>query len=205
MTAKERMLIAMQRGKPDRVPCAPDISTMIPERLTGKPTWEIEMNQDPPLWRAYIEAVKYFGIDGWFIYGTLDWKTNSKIEITSEVTSRTDDRIVSRQRWNTPAGEMTGETTYFVADSASPTEKIIKSIKDDWEKIGYLYPDILDADNSGFEQMRTELGELGALGMSVGYPGFQQWFTLVQGGIEELSYTYMDNPELIEESASHGA
>ena len=189
----------MSGGQPDRVPCAPDISTMIPERLTGKPTWEIEMNQNPPLWRAYIEAVKHFGIDGWFIYGTLDYKTDSKVTTRSEITSRSAERIVNRYWMDTPAGQLTGETTSFIADSSSPTEKIVKNIKDDFEKIKYLYPEILGADNSTFEQMRSELGELGALGISIGYPGFQQWFTQVQGGLEALTYAYMDYPELIEE------
>lgn len=199
MTAKERMLIAMTGGKADRVPCAPDISTMIPQRLTGKPFWEIEMNQNPPLWRAYIDAVKRFGIDGWFIYGYLDWKTDGRVNHRSEIISRTDERTIVRYWYDTPAGEMTGETTFFAADSASPSEKPIKNIKEDWEKIKYLYPEILDADTSVLEQMRAELGDLGALGVSVSYPGFQNWFTLVQNGLEGLSYAYMDYPELIEE------
>lgn len=199
MTSKERMLIAMTNGKADRVPCAPDISTMIPQRLTGKPFWEIEMNQNPPLWRTYIDAVKHFGIDGWFIYGYLEWKTDGKVTSRTEIVSQTDERVIVRYWYDTPAGEMTGETTYFSADSASPTEKPIKNIKQDWEKIKYLYPNILDADSSVLQQMRAELGELGALGVTVCYPGFQNWFTLVNDGLEGLSYTYMDNPEIIEE------
>ncbi len=65
MTGRERMLLAMRNGQPDRVPCAPDMSNMIPCRLTGKPFWDIYLYQDPPLWQAYMDAVEYFGIDGW--------------------------------------------------------------------------------------------------------------------------------------------
>lgn len=65
MTARERMLTAMRNRQPDRIPVAPDISNMIPCRLTGKPFWDIYLYQDPPLWRAYMAAVDYFGIDGW--------------------------------------------------------------------------------------------------------------------------------------------
>ncbi len=65
MTGRERMLIAMRNGQPDRVPCAPDMSNMIPCRLTGKPFWDIYLYQDPPLWQAYMDAVEYFGTDGW--------------------------------------------------------------------------------------------------------------------------------------------
>jgi hypothetical protein len=63
------------------------------QRLTGKHFWEIEMNQDPPLWRAYIDAVKHFGIDGWFIYGGLEELSytyqelgKSILEVSSSIT-----------------------------------------------------------------------------------------------------------------------
>ena len=68
MTSKERMLITMRHGIPDRVPVAPDISNMIPARLTGKPFWDIYLYQDPPLWKAYIDAVKLLGLDGFLDY-----------------------------------------------------------------------------------------------------------------------------------------
>jgi uroporphyrinogen decarboxylase len=55
----------MKGGQPDCVPVAPDMSNMIPCRLTGKPFWDIYLYEDPPLWRAYIDAVKHFGHDGW--------------------------------------------------------------------------------------------------------------------------------------------
>ena len=64
MTSKERMLIAMQNKQADMVPVTPDISNMIPCRLTGRPFWDIYLYQNPPLWKAYIDAVKYFGFDG---------------------------------------------------------------------------------------------------------------------------------------------
>ena len=65
MTSRERMLIAMKNGQPDMVPVAPDISNMIPCKLTGKPFWDIYLYQDPPRWKTYIDAVRYFGFDGW--------------------------------------------------------------------------------------------------------------------------------------------
>jgi uroporphyrinogen decarboxylase len=60
-------LIAVLEGRvPDCVPCCPDISNMVPCRLTGKPFWDIYAFKDPPLWKAYIDAVKFFDIDGGF-------------------------------------------------------------------------------------------------------------------------------------------
>ncbi|MHB1456247.1 MAG: uroporphyrinogen decarboxylase family protein [Armatimonadota bacterium] len=199
MTSKERMLIAMQNGVPDRVPAAPDFSTMIPERLTGKPTWDIELYGNPPLWKAYIDAVKYFGTDGWFIYGGVGLKTDSKVEFRARIISQDDERIRREVIYVTPIGEMVSETVYFKSNSATTTVKPIKNLKDDFEKLKYLYPEILGYDTAYLEETRKELGDLGALGCTCTYPGFQNWFTVCNTGLEELSYTYMDYPELIEE------
>lgn len=200
MTGRERMLIAMQNGQPDRVPCAPDISTMIPERLTGKPFWEIELRGNPPLWKAYVDAVRYFGIDAWFIYGALNYiYADSQIHTTSSIVSQTEERLVMAFTHSTPAGDLHGEMTYFVADSASPTGKMVKNLEQDFARLKFLYPEIIGYDAATFEAMRAEVGDLGAFGATVTYPGFQNWYTMVQGGLEDLTYAYYDNHDLIEE------
>jgi len=71
MSSRERFLTAMRGGTPDRVPCTPDFSNMIPCRLTGKPFWDIYLHNDPPLWQAYLDAADFFGIDGL----VLQWST----------------------------------------------------------------------------------------------------------------------------------
>ena len=64
MTPRERLLAVLHGEIPDCVPCCPDISNMVPCRLTGKPFWDIYVFQDPPLWKAHIDALKHFDIDG---------------------------------------------------------------------------------------------------------------------------------------------
>ncbi len=64
MTSRERLLAVLHHELPDCVPCCPDISNMVPCRLTGKPFWDIYVYQDPPLWKAHIDALKHFDIDG---------------------------------------------------------------------------------------------------------------------------------------------
>ncbi|MHB9022596.1 MAG: uroporphyrinogen decarboxylase family protein [Armatimonadota bacterium] len=199
MTGKERMLIAMQNGQPDRVPCAPDFSTMIPQRITGKPFWEIEMNGNPPLWKAYLDAARYFGTDVWFIYGGLNYQTDSQVQTESTVVSRTAERIVVAYKHTTPAGVLTSENTFFIADSASPTEKMVKNLEEDFARLRYFYPKYTGYDATRFEEMRREVGDLGAFGACVGYPGFQQWFTAMHGGVADLTFAYYDNHDLIEE------
>lgn len=54
MTSRERMITAMRNQQPDMAPVAPDISNMIPCRLTGKPFWDIYLHKTrrsgKPMW-----------------------------------------------------------------------------------------------------------------------------------------------------------
>lgn len=66
MTSRERLKAVLNGEMPDCVPVCPDISNMVPCRLTGKPYWDIYLKDDPPLWEAHINALKYFNLDGGF-------------------------------------------------------------------------------------------------------------------------------------------
>lgn len=199
MTSKERILTAICNRQPDRVPACPDISTMIPCRLTKKPFWDIELYESPPLWKAYIEAVKYFGIDGWFFYAYLDFKTDSKVEVKRQVISRSEEKIVEKIVYVTPAGELPKEITYYRDNPSWRTVKQLKDIVRDFKKLRYLYPKILGYEKKEFEAMRAALGDLGVFGPTIIYPGFQWWNEFVNGGLESLVYAYYDHPDLIEE------
>jgi len=199
MTPRERFLTAMRNQKPDRVPCAPDISNMIPARLTRRPFWDIYYHENPPLWRAYLEAMRYFGIDGWFIYGDMQYRYAVPLEGERRIVSQTKERMVVAERIKTPAGDLTTETTYYIADPPTLTVKAIKDPQADWPKLRYLFQEPIGYDPSLLQVQRKELGEQGVLGVGLATPGFQSWFGVFQGGIEALTYLYHDTPELIEE------
>jgi len=203
MTSRERMLIAMTGGRPDRVPAAPDISNMIPCRLTGKPFWDIYLHNDPPLWRAYVDAVRHFGIDGWFTYGTLSFHhAQDQRQWSSEVLSRTDERIVTRATCRTPAGDLVHETTFYVADPPTATRKWITDFPADMAKLRHFYPEITGCDTAPLEDMRACLGDDGALGACVGLPGFQELFTWFDGGLAAVAYAWADHPDELREFVS---
>lgn len=199
LTSRERMLLAMQNKQPDRVPVAPDFSNMIPCRLVGKPFWEIYYFGDPPLWQAYIQAVKYFGIDGWFTDGDMQFQYPRERYEAVEDIQKSHDRWLVRRRGKLNGYPYAKETAYFIADSPSDTEKPIKDIEQNWEliKAWFLPP---NGYNPGvLEKQRQELGDLGAFGVSIGYPGFQHWFGLFESGIEGLSVWYYEDHDRIEE------
>jgi len=196
-------MIAMTGGQPDRVPAAPDISNMIPCRLTGKPFWDIYLRGDPPLWRAYVDAVRHFGIDGWFTYGTVHFhRKHDERQWTSETVSRSDERIVTRTTCCTPAGDLTSETTYYIADPPTATRKWIKDFKADLPKLRCFFPEITGYDRAPLEQMRDYLGEDGALGACVGVPGFQDLFGWFDRGLEAVAYAWADDPDELREFVS---
>lgn len=63
MNSRQRLLKVLNGEIPDCVPVSPDISNMIPAKLTGKPFWDLYLYNNPPIWKAYIDSVKYFGFD----------------------------------------------------------------------------------------------------------------------------------------------
>jgi uroporphyrinogen decarboxylase len=199
ISSRERMLLAITNQKPDRVPVAPDFSNMIPCRLTGKPFWEIYYFQEPPLWRAYIDAARYFGIDAWFTDGDMQFKYPREHYEAIEDLCKTPEEWIVRRRANMNGIRYYRETTYHVADSPAPTEKPFKDIEKDWRLVQSWFIPPSGYNPAILQKQRQELGELGAFGISIGYPGFQHWFDLFDGGLDSLVFLYYDKHEMIEE------
>jgi len=63
MTSRQRLITALRNEQPDHVPVAPDLYEMIPIRLSDKPSWEILVYEDPPVWKARADAASHFGVD----------------------------------------------------------------------------------------------------------------------------------------------
>ena len=200
MNSRERLLTAMTGGKPDRVACTPDFSNMIPCRLTGKPFWDIYLHNDPPLWQAYLEAADYFGIDGWFMGGRLDFQhADDGARHESEIVSRTAERIVQRTRLQTPTGEWTSERTYYVGDPPTATEKPIKTLGQDNSVHRRFFRAPTGYSTETARAQKALVGDRYAFGTCVGYPGFQSWLGMVEGGVAPLAYAQHDCPEILEE------
>lgn len=183
MTSRERMLTAMRNQQPDRVPVAPDISNMVPCRLTGKPFWDIYLYQDPPLWRAYMAAVDTFGIDGWvynldgfYISDPAAPPANADPDSAQEtvIVERTAERLVTRhysQRRGGPREWSKHVTVYPRADP--PTTLLAHKIgmekaPDTWWPIEGVKPQ-----KQGFELLQEALDLFagkGVIGAFVGPP-----------------------------------
>lgn len=198
MTSKERMMTTLRNGQPDRIPVAPDISNMIPCRLTGKPYWEVYINNNPPLWKAYIDAVKFFSMDGWFTYGALNFTMKSRIIPSSRII-KGDEAWIQHITYQTPDGDLS-ET--FMSPSANPilrTEKMIKNFKEDFKKIRHLFSEPVSYEDSFFREQKKELGDSGIMCIGIFPPGMQIYVEYFQGSLEAATYAYYDEPELFME------
>lgn len=209
MTSKERMMTAIAGKIPDRVPVSPDISSLVPCRLSGRPDWDIHYfnNPYPPsgytnqtLGKVYMDAVEYFGMDGWYMYGNLHLKTKSEMTTKVDTISMTEERIVTRAVFSTPEGDLFEEDTFFPADSPTKSVKRIKNFKEDFNKLKYFYPEITGYDSTEADFIKKYVvGDKGIYCFICGVPGFQDWIFSFEGGLEAMTWAYYDYPELIEE------
>ena len=156
---------------PDCVPVCPDISNMIPARLTGKPFWDIYVYKDPPLWKAYIDAAKYFDIDtGFELYDFGDLFGDLPTRERRIVDRRADGSFVT-QEFFPESGEW---SKYIEVHTASmpPSEKVkpetigLPTVPSTWEPIIGIkkWPQGMEL----WKQIKRELGDQGVLGMPSG-------------------------------------
>ena len=199
MTGRERIMTALRNKQPDRVPATPDISIMIPTRLTGKPFWEVVIKQNPSLTRAYIDAAKYFGIDGWMFNGSLTYKTKNKVESKTRIVKKEPEYWEVHTTLITPDGDLTQMAVCPRNNPGTLVEKYIKDIKADFKKIRHLYSDVIGYDDSEYRRQKKEMDEQGMICCGSATPGFQTWFGLFNGGLEALTYAYYDFPEIFDE------
>ncbi|MBI2940080.1 MAG: hypothetical protein HYY04_06530 [Chloroflexi bacterium] len=190
MTSRERIRAVYRWEEPDTVPVSPDMLIMCPAKLTGKPFWEVYYYQDPPLWRAYVDMVRYYGIDGLF-YCSLD--APARPEIAREVTARSAAGLTVKSTAHTTAGPLTW-STYYPSDS--PAERIYSQDEDVEsliEKALALLSDPWQRGTTTFQRAREAMGDLGAVG-SIEATDPLGWWAAFRG-VQQTIYDLADYPE----------
>jgi uroporphyrinogen decarboxylase len=201
MTPRERLLCVLNGGVPDCVPVAPDFSNMIPARLTGKPFWDLYLYNDPPIWEAYIECAKHFGIDslmdGYFPLTFPEEVSGNGSEWERSIVFRNDERIVV-QASRLENGKRVWQdrvTVYYVADP--PTGRVVPEkiglppVPERWEPIEGIKP--VDRGPEGLKRVKELMGDQGLVGSFV--------ISSCALGDEASIFRYYDNPDKHEEWA----
>jgi len=197
MTSRERLLTVMKGGIPDCVPVAPDFSNMIPARMTGKPFWDLYVYNDPPIWDAYIDCARHFGIDsvmdGYFPFrwpsdevDTRPWETcivyRGAGRIVTQACLVENGRRVWRDRVN----------VYYVADPPThgvvPAKIGLAAVPSRYEPLEGVKP--VEYGPAGLRRVKERLGDQGLVGVFITYSCIV--------GNEEGIYHFTDHPEELE-------
>ncbi len=198
------MMTAFRRRKADHVPACPDISVMVPAKLTGRPFHELFLDgREHNGWtsatysEAYVEAVKYFGMDGWYIYGGLkEIKPEGRPDFVERIADHPEGKLAVRV-CKTPLGDLTEEEIYFTDNAPWREVKPIKNLKEDWEKFK-LYMGMGDWKwEPGFKDY-DRIGDSGVYVAMI--PVFQDWwFHYRNGGFEQCFADFTDEPDFMED------
>jgi uroporphyrinogen decarboxylase len=192
MTNRQRMLTVLRGEIPDCVPVSPDFSNMIPCKLTGKPFWDVYLFKDPPLWRAYLDAMKLFGNDGGFElydYGPVDVVDGTRPQAEERIVHRDEERIFT-QAFDPRTGEWSPRGIVY-ARSNPPVENVDPAVYGIMQPPRKWEPVTAKAGLEGYalwRSIREEIGESGIIGMSSGFG------TFVLSGERDV-YSFCDEPE----------
>ena len=196
MTSRQRLLQVLSGGIPDCVPVAPDISNMVPARLTGKPFWDLYLYNDPPIWEAYIAAAKHFDLDSVMDgYCPLVFPEEMSPDPTRErfIVHRDPRMIVTQWSWLDNGQRCWADKVdvFYVADPPTwnvPHVKVgldLPTVPTHWEPVEGAKP--VDAGPSGFKRVKQLMGNQGLVGA---------WVASSTGlSNPEQIYNYYDNPD----------
>jgi len=203
VTSKERMMTAFRRGTPDRVPVCPDISVMVPAKLTGRPFYDLFLDgREHNGWtsatyaEAYCEAVKHFGIDGWYIYGGLkEIRPPGTPEFASRVEEQPGRKIV-RRTCVTRQGPLDEMEIYFADEPPWREVKPIKDLRRDFERFMLT----MRTGDWKWEKDFADRDRIGDRGVYVAMvPVFQDWwFHNRHGGFDQCVQDFTDEPEFMQ-------
>lgn len=194
MNSRERLTAVLSGKIPDHVPVMPDLSNMVPAKLTGRPFWDIYLYNDPPLWRAYIDCVKYFGFDSlWDAYHVsvpLEPGFDGP-EIFTAIVFKSEDRLIT-QKFELANGKRQWHKSVdvYYRDNppnmrVDPAAVRLPAEPDKFELIKNTNPQ--PPGEELLKLLKSELGESGIVGLVCG--------TSCLIGNEREIYDYYDDPQ----------
>ncbi len=198
-TARENILMALKNQIPDYVPCCPDISNLVPAKLTGKPFWKIYLDKNPSLGLAQINAITQLKIDGFSDQGTLDISEDLRRIIKEIIISQSSECIDTKTTFNTNCGELFEITRYYHNQPPIKLKKLIEDISIDYPKIKELFDPSRVSKFRGdyFSLIKSKMGERGIVCLNIPIPGLHWIHEYLVGGIEKAVNDYYTNPDTI--------
>lgn len=184
MTPRERLLTAIRNQKPDHVPAAPDLYEMIPVRLSGRPSWEMLVYEDPPIWKGRVDACLHYGVDAFIPLGI-----PAADAPPVAVVVREDDRIVTRQFTETAEGRVWSPIAIvYYRNEPSAVVKAetigLPAAHEDFEVVKSAYG---KTGKAYLHEAMDYLGDRGVIAPFIFLPALAHW--------PEEQIQYMEDPE----------
>jgi uroporphyrinogen decarboxylase len=187
------MLAAMTGGVPDRVPASPDTNWMIPARLVGGKFWNVYLHGDPPIWKAYNDCVRYYGLDGFSHHGTYHVPRRPETSARREIVHQDQRKLVVQNTFTCPAGVLTQETTFLHDAPPTVTKKWIDDFEAQYDCIDYLmFGDVEGISFDAYHRAREDMGQAGVVGLCMNLPTL---LTQQRQPIEAAFFDYYDHHE----------
>lgn len=201
MTGRERLLTTIRGEIPDCVPVAPDVSNMIPCKMTGLPFWDVYLYKKIPQWKAYIDCAKYFDFDSlmdgyaWINFDELD--EEAPTDWREVIVGRTEERITTRMLREVNGKPFWSDrvTVYYAADpptfNLTPKQAKADEIPAHWEEV--IPKGEWPQGEELLRLVKKEMGDQGLVGITSGIS------LLVTN--ETDVYDYYDDPEPFREKS----
>ena len=189
LTSRERSFSRCVVRRPTGTPVGAgyfQYGALPPHRQTLR---EIYLYQNPSLTMAYIDAVKYYGMDGWLVDGGVTFELNSPVEVASRTLSRSAEEIVVRNTYHTPDGDLTETVHYSAGNPPLGPEKLVKDLPSDFKKNTASFSGIKSYDAVFLETIRKNIRRSGAYSAMVVPPGFQTFVHYFNDNLEGCVYS----------------
>lgn len=199
------MLAAYAHREPDFVPVSADISAMVPVRLSGRPFDEMFLDGKPhngyasaSVAQAYVDAIKYYGMDGWYIYGSMrEISSPDRPGWEGRLTPKPGGGQLREETAHTPYGDLTRQSLYPTDEPPWEVEKPIKDLRRDWPRLRAVMGEDECWQWEQTFQDRDRIGELGVYSVAIGIPQ-DWWFFQRQGGYNVVFFDYTDEDEYMQ-------
>jgi len=197
MTPKERITLAFQNKKPDRVPVSPELWDVIPIKVSGRPFYEFSATSFGkfPLWKAQLEAYKFFECEAWIpVEPGPSERQKSMVSANSYFINP--DLIQTDIIYKTSKGNLK-EVKHSVFDyDMWSLKRPIENLFTDMPKYEEYFFD--DPSNLDYETINEAYKETGNYGICEGIVGntFFEFLTLArEGGAVQVIFDLNDNPQ----------
>ena len=197
MTPKERITLAFQNKKPDRVPVSPELWDVIPIKVSGRPFYEFSATSFGkfPLWKAQLEAYKFFECEAWIpVEPGPSERQKSMVSANSYFINP--DLIQTDIIYKTSKGNLK-EIKHSVFDyDMWSLKRPIEDLFADMPKYEEYFFD--DPSNLDYETINEAYKETGNYGICEGIVGntFFEFLTLArEGGAVQVIFDLNDNPQ----------